>query len=141
VGVAASERVVAAMLGADLDLPRASQAIEQAVTCVDDSDIAELLGDCLDSSSALTASLIVGAATTTIRCLTLATELIRRSHGPEALAVTVAGLSLETADALTPELFDAVMPRIARETLARVARESGDHEVEAILVSVPAVER
>ena len=131
------ERLRAAIVGAAFDGPRAALAIERIATSIDDAELPAALGECLDGAVLVAGSLIVGAATTTSRALIVATELIRRSHGPEALAATVAGLSLESADQLTPERFDELMPTLERDVLKRVAQASGDHEIATILSSVP----
>jgi hypothetical protein len=135
--VAPSDRARAAIVAAPLDDARARRALEAAVDAVDDDAVVALLDDALDAGTGIADSLVVAAATTTVRCLRLATRLCERGHEREAFAVLVAGLSLPQADALTPSEFDALVPERQRAVLAEVARSAADDEVAAILLSVP----
>lgn len=134
--VAPTDRVRAAFLARELDEDRARAALEAAAPLVDDEDLAPLLGACLMDAAPLADSLVVAAATTTVRCLLVATELLERDFAHEAYAVLVTGLQLPTADELSAEQFDASMPGWARARLAEIARRRGEHDVANVLDSV-----
>lgn len=130
------DRVVAAIVAAALDADRSRAALAGAVPLLADDDLLPLLDLCAERAPVLSDSFIVAAATSTARCLLLASELVRRGHDDAGFAVLVAGLSLPTADDLTRDTFVALVPDRERDTLAGVARERGDNEVAAILASV-----
>ncbi len=138
VQVAPADRVRAAAVGIDLDEDRARAALEAAVPLLGDDELAVALGLCLDTAPALADSFVVAAATTTLRCLVVATELLRRDFLSEAYAVTVAGLQLPTADTLDARAFDGAMPVDARYRLMDIAVRRGESDVAAVLDSVAA---
>jgi hypothetical protein len=135
--VAPADRARAAIVAAPLDEARARRALAAAVDAVDDAAVVELLDDALDAGTGVADSVVVAAATTTTRCLRMATRLCECGHEREAVAVLVAGLSLPQADELTSSEFDALVPEHHRARLAEVAQSAAEDELAAILLSVP----
>jgi hypothetical protein len=137
VRVSAADRVRAALVGSSVDEPRARRALELAVDQLRESELADLLDECIDAECGLGDSFVVAAATDTRRCLCVCARLAQRGHAHEALAVLTAGLMLPSADVLQPEEFDELLPEPIRSAMAGVAAAAGDPEVAAILRSVP----
>jgi hypothetical protein len=82
--------------------------------------------------------MVVATASSTSRCLMVASCLTARHHEEEALAVLVFGLSMDEADDLGTEEFDRLVPASVRSRLAATARSVGDLEVAELLDSVTA---
>jgi hypothetical protein len=135
-GIPPTERVEAAMVAAALDADRSRTALAGAVPLLADDDLLQMLELCAERAPILSDTFVVAAATSTARCLTLASELVRRGHDDAGFAVLVAGLTLPAADHLTRDNFVALVPDRERDTLATVARRRGDTQVAAILASV-----
>ena len=132
------DRVQAALAGSMLDEARSRAALTVTVPLVADDRLLALFDLCVECAGTLADTFVVSAATSTNRCLLLASELVRRGNSDEGFAVLVAGLSLPTADALTRDTFDALVPLPERDALAGVALRRGDREVAGILASVSA---
>lgn len=135
-GVARAERVLAAAAGAVLDEPRGRAALEIAAYDLADEEIAPLASEVLALNRDVADSYVVAVATTTPRCLALATVLCDHGFTEPALAVLVHGLTLPQADELLPEQFALLVPLRTRGMLAAFAEAAGDDEVAAILRSV-----
>ncbi len=135
-GLPLSERLRAAAAGAIIDEPRGRAALEQVAAALPDEDIETLALEVLTIAPEVADSYVVAVATTTPRCLALATVLSDHGHAEPALALLVHGLTLAGADDLSPEGFDALVPAPARAALAAAAAAAGDDEIVAILRSV-----
>lgn len=130
------ERVRAAATGAIIDEPRGRAALEEAAFGIADDDIEVLAVEVLAVAPEVADSYVVAVATTTPRCLALATVLSDHDLVEPALAVLVHGLTLPGADDLDPTQFDLLVPLPARIRLATAADFAGDDEVVAILRSI-----
>ncbi len=136
--VAPADRVRAALVGAVVDESRSRAAVAASLPLVADDELLDLFDFCTQRAGTLADTFIVAAATSTVRCLLLASELARRGHVEEGFAVLIAGLSLPTADVLTGETFAELVPLAERDALAGVALQRGDLEVAGMLASLPA---
>lgn len=130
------ERVRAAAAGAIVDEQRGRAALEEAAFGIDDEDVEVLAVEVLAVAPEVADSYVVAVATTTPRCLALATVLSDHDLVEPALAVLVHGLTLPGADDLDPAQFDLLVPLQARIRLSTAAELAGDDEVVAILRSV-----
>ncbi len=137
-GVAIDERVRAAAAGALLDENRGRAALEDAALVLADEQIEQLAAEVMTIAPEVLDSYVVAVATSTPRCLALATVLSDHDLREPALSVLVHGLTLPGADDLDPSQFDLLVPIRARVVLAAVAEVAGDDEVVAILRSIPA---
>jgi hypothetical protein len=137
-GVAIDERVRAAAAGALIDEVRGREALETAALALADDQIEALAAEVMTVAPEVLDSYVVAVATSTPRCLALATVLCDHDLREPALSVLVHGLTLPGADDLDPAHFDILVPIRTRVVLAAVAEVAGDDEVAAILRSVPA---
>jgi hypothetical protein len=138
--VEAPERIRAATLAyASFGDGRARPAIEKAVPALTDDE----LGPCLRESWVLAPMLadifVVAGATTPARSLVIATVLFEGGARPEAYAVLVHGLSLESAEALTTEVVVGLLPLPVLQGLASEAEARGEPDVAGILEAVAVV--
>jgi hypothetical protein len=137
-GIALAERVRCAAAGSLLDDTRGRTALEAAALALPDDEVEALAVEVLTVAPEVADSFVVAVATTTARCLALATVLSDHDLREPALAVLVHGLTLPGADDLDSEQLDILVPLHARVLLAATAEVAGDDEVAALLRSIPA---
>jgi hypothetical protein len=117
---------------------RARAALEDAITALEDDQLARVLDDVRGLAPELSDSVVLAGATSTARSLRLVTALWCGDAQDEAYAVLVHGLSVDDAAALDTETFAALVPPWVLEPLAEHAAARGDVEVATILWSVAA---
>jgi hypothetical protein len=117
---------------------RARDGLEDAVTALEDDELAAVLDDVRCLAPKLSDSVVVAGASTTARSLRLVTALWCGDAHDEAYAVLVHGLSQDDAAALDTETFAALVPPPVLDPLAEHAAARGDAEVATILWSVAA---
>jgi hypothetical protein len=136
-GLPLAERVRAAAAGALLVEERGRLALENATLALSDDEVESLAAEVMTVAPEVLDSYVVAAATTTPRCLALATVLSDHDRREPALAVLVHGLTLPGAEDLDNERFDILVPIRTRVVLAAAADVAGDDEIAALLRSVP----
>jgi hypothetical protein len=138
--VQAPERVRAATLAyASFGDGRARSAIEKAVRALTDDELGPTLRESWVLAPMLADIFVVAGATTPARSLSIAAVLFEGGARPEAYAVLVHGLSLESAEALTTEVVVGLLPLPVLEGLAAEAEARGEPDVAGILEAVAVV--
>jgi hypothetical protein len=138
--VGAVERIRAAVLAhATFGDTRARTAIVEAIAALDDQELVETAIEVWALAPMLIDAVVIAAATTPARSLSIAAMLFHCGARSEAYAVLVHGLSLETADGLTTETVVGLLPLPVLQGLAAEAEGRGELDVAGILEAVAVV--
>jgi hypothetical protein len=138
--VGATERARAAALAhASFGDRRAREALERAVVALSDDELAPSLRETWAIAPMLADSVVVPAASTPVRALTITAVLYEGGATNEAYAVLVHGLSLDEAGDLSTEEVVTTLPLPVIQALAAEAEARGENDVAGLLEAVAVV--